>query len=55
MSARCASNPSVLELKEELRKLGLTGTGCKSELVARLNRSSGTWSELQTEAQMRGI
>jgi adenylate kinase family enzyme len=46
-----------LELKEELRKLGLTGTGCKSELIARLNRStpSGTWSELQIEAQMSGI
>ncbi|KAH0947172.1 hypothetical protein HN011_011545 [Eciton burchellii] len=57
MSTRCASDLSVLELKEELRKLGLTGTGCKSELIARLNRStpSGTWSELQTEAQMSGI
>jgi len=57
MSIRCASDLSVLELKEELRKLGLSGTGCKSELVAHLNRSapSGTWSELQTEAQMRGI
>ncbi|KAH0952863.1 hypothetical protein HN011_004297 [Eciton burchellii] len=57
MSTRCASDLTVLELKEELRKLGLTGTGCKSELIARLNRStpSGTWSELQTEAQLSGI
>ncbi|KAH0944999.1 hypothetical protein HN011_010718 [Eciton burchellii] len=53
MSTRCVSDLSVLELKEELRKLGLTCTGCKSELIARLNRStpSGTWSKLQTEAQ----
>jgi hypothetical protein len=57
MSIRCASDLTVLELKEELRKLGLTDTGCKSKLIARLNRSipSGTWSELQTEAQMSGI
>jgi hypothetical protein len=40
MSIRCASDMTVLELKEELRKLGLTGTGCKSELIARLNRST---------------
>jgi len=40
MSTRCASDLTVLELKEELRKLGLTGTGCKSELIARLNRST---------------
>jgi len=57
MSTRYASDLTVVELKEELRKLGLTGTGCKSELIARLNRStpSGTWSELQTEAQASGI
>jgi len=32
-------------------------TGCKSELVTRLNRStrSGTWSELPMEAQVIGI
>jgi len=48
MSTRCASDLTVLELREELRKLGLVAMGCKSELVARLNRStpSGTWSEL---------
>jgi hypothetical protein len=46
------SDLTVLELGEELRKLGLVATGCKSELVARLNRStpSGTWSELPMES-----
>ncbi|KAH0948633.1 hypothetical protein HN011_000841 [Eciton burchellii] len=56
MSTRYASDLTVLELKEELKKLGLVGTGCKSELIARLNRSTaGTWSELQSEAQMSEI
>jgi hypothetical protein len=57
MSTRCANDLSVLELKEELRKLDLTCTGCKSELIARLNRStpSGTWSELQMESQTSRI
>jgi len=57
MSTRYASDLTVMELKEELRKLGLAGTGCKSDLIARLNRSTpnGTWSELQTEAQTSGI
>jgi hypothetical protein len=57
MSTRCASDLIVQELREELRKLGLVATGCKSELVTRLNRStrSGTWSELPMEAQMSGI
>jgi len=54
MSTRYTSDLTVMELKEELRKLGLAGTGCKSELIARLNRSTpnGTWSELQPEAQV---
>jgi hypothetical protein len=43
-----------MELKEELRKLGLAGTGYKNELIARLNRSTpnGTWSELRPEVQV---
>jgi len=42
------------ELKKELRKLGLAGTGCKSELIARLNRltPNDTWNELRPEAQV---
>jgi hypothetical protein len=57
MSTRYESDLAVLKLKEELRKLGLVSTGCKSELIARLNRStpSGTWSELQTKAQISEI
>jgi hypothetical protein len=57
MSIRCANDLTVLELKEELSKLGLTGMGCKSELISHLNRStpSGTWTELEMEAQMNGI
>jgi hypothetical protein len=52
MSTRYASDLTIMELKEELRKLGLAGTGCKNELIARLNRSTpnGTWSELRPEA-----
>ncbi|KAH0947462.1 hypothetical protein HN011_006867 [Eciton burchellii] len=56
MSTRCANDLIVRELREELRKLGLVATGCRRELVIRLNRStsSGTWSELPIEAQMTG-
>jgi hypothetical protein len=54
MSTRYASDLTIMELKEELRKLDLAGTSCKSELIARLNRSTpnGTWSELRPEAQV---
>jgi len=54
MGTRYASDLTVMELKEELRKLGLAGTGCRIEWIARLNRSTtnGTWSELRPEAQV---
>jgi len=58
MSTRGASDLTVQELREELRKLGLVATAtCKSELVTHLNRStrSGTWSELSMEARMSEI
>jgi len=57
MSTRCASDLTVLELREELRMLSLIVTAWKNGLIARLNRSipSGTWSELPMEAQMSGI
>ncbi|KAH0944535.1 hypothetical protein HN011_003269, partial [Eciton burchellii] len=57
MSTRCASDLTVLELREELRILGLIVTAWKNGLIARLNRSipSGMWSELPMEAQMSGI
>jgi len=53
MSARCASDLTVLELKEELRKLGLSCTGSKNELIVRLNESvpSGVWIEKQPRVQ----
>jgi len=46
MSARYANDLTVM--KEELKRLGLSGTSCKSELIAYLNRwnPSTTWSEL---------
>ncbi|KAH0948743.1 hypothetical protein HN011_000067 [Eciton burchellii] len=54
MSTRYTCDLTVMELKEELRKLGLAGTGYKNELIARLNRSTpnGTWSELRPEVQV---
>ncbi|KAH0946990.1 hypothetical protein HN011_007124 [Eciton burchellii] len=54
MSARYVNDLTVIELKEKLRKLGLSGTGCKNELITRLNESTsaGTWIEQQSEAQI---
>lgn len=51
MSARCASELTVVELKERLRELRLPCTGRKNELVLRLNESvrSGIWIEKQPE------
>jgi len=53
MSARYANDLTEIELKEELRKLGLSGTGYKNELIARLNESTsgGMWIEQQSEVQ----
>jgi hypothetical protein len=53
MSARYGNDLTVIGLKEELRKLGLSGTDCKNELITRLNESttSGTWIEQQSEGQ----
>jgi len=53
MSTRHASDLTVVELKEELRKLGLPGAGCKNELIMRLNESSpsGVWTEKRSEVQ----
>lgn len=47
MSVRIASDLTVAELKEELRKLGLSSTGNKNELVMRLNKTSpsGMWTD----------
>jgi len=42
MSVRHASDLTVVELKEELRKLGLSGAGSKNELIMRLNESTPT-------------
>lgn len=52
MSARTASDLSLGELKDELRKLGLSTSG-KSELIIRLNRvnPSGIWTEKLPEEQ----
>jgi len=53
MSARTASDLTLRELKEELRKLGLSTSGNKSELIIRLNRAdpSGIWTEKLPEEQ----
>jgi len=53
MSVRHASDLTVAELKEELRKLGLPGAGNKNELIMRLNESTptGVWIEKELEVQ----
>jgi hypothetical protein len=53
MSVRYANNLTVVELREELRRLGLSGADCKNELITRLNESiSGViWIGQQSEAQ----
>lgn len=47
-----ASDLTVVQLKEKLRKLGLACTGSKSELVLRLNKvPSDMWADEQPETQ----
>lgn len=52
-SARTASDLSLGELKDELRKLRLSTSGNKSELIIRLNRvnPSDIWTEKLPEEQ----
>lgn len=56
MSVRTTSDLTLGELKEELRKLGLSTSGNKSELIIRLNRAdpSDIWTEKLSEEQETG-
>jgi len=55
MSVGCANDLMVIELKKELRKLGLSGTGCKNELITRLNESTHAVCGLSNNRKLKRL